>query len=85
VLCSTVEPLGLETLRVALLGQLRAQRPEMRVSIPVEDGEALAAVYREGEVLTREDREAEVELVARLPVAAIGRLRGRAGVQIEAA
>jgi len=85
VLCSTVELNGLASLREALLAEVRAQRPELRVSIPVHDGEALAAVYREGEVLAREDREGSVELRARLPVAAIGRLRGRHGVEIEAA
>jgi len=85
VLSSTVEPHGLDELRAALLVQLRAQRPEVRISIPVADGEALAAVYRDGEVLGREDREAQVVLVARLPVAALGRLRGRNGIQIEAA
>jgi GTP-binding protein HflX len=83
VLSSTVEPSGLEELRAALLAQLRLQRPEVRVSIPVEDGETLASVYREGEVLGRADRDARVELVARLPVAALGRLRGRAGVRVD--
>jgi GTP-binding protein HflX len=85
VLCSTVEPNGLDSLRAALLGQVRAQRPELRVSIPMHDGEALAAVYREGEVLARTERNSRIELRARLPVAAIGRLRGRAGVEIEGA
>jgi GTP-binding protein HflX len=84
VLCSTVEPAGLAQLRAALLAQLRVQRPELRVSIPVEDGETLAAVYREGEVLSRQDRDSRVELLARLPLAALGRLRARAGVRIDA-
>jgi GTP-binding protein HflX len=85
VLSSTVEPQGLDELRGALLAQLRAQRPEVRVSIPVEDGETLASVYREGEVLGREDHDARVELVARLPVAALGRLRSRVGVDVDQA
>ncbi|NJD09938.1 MAG: GTPase HflX [Gemmatimonadetes bacterium] len=83
VFCSTVEPGGLDAMRAALLGQLRAQRPELRVSIPVHDGEALAAVYREGEVLARIELDSRIELRARLPIAAIGRLRARAGVSIE--
>jgi GTP-binding protein HflX len=85
VLCSTVEPAGLAGLRAALLAQLRAQRPQLRVSIPAHDGETLAAVYREGEVLARADRDSRIELVARLPAASVGRLRTRAGVEIDAA
>jgi hypothetical protein len=46
------------------------------------DGEALAAIYREGEVLSRLDRDSVVELTARLPPALLGRLRQRVGIRI---
>src|SRR5690606_30449994 len=55
VLSSTVEPTGLDELRGALLQELRKQRPEVRITLGSEDGETLASIYREGEVLRRED------------------------------
>ena len=76
-LASTVEPDGLRELRGALLLQLRRQRPEVRVRLPAADGETLASIYRDGEVLQRSDQGAEIELIARLPVAVLGRLRAR--------
>lgn len=83
VFTSAVEVDGLRELRDVLLGEMRKQRPEVRLQIPYTDGEALATVYREGEVLERsEDGGASVELVARLPLATLGRLRTRSGVVV---
>ncbi|MFW6080019.1 MAG: GTPase HflX, partial [Gemmatimonadota bacterium] len=83
VFTSTVEDGGLEELRDALHAELWARRPEVKVRIPVVDGEALAAVYREGEVIRREARGTTIDLVARLPHAAVGRLRQRVGIRID--
>ncbi|HSJ15586.1 MAG TPA: GTPase HflX [Longimicrobiales bacterium] len=77
VLSSTIEPDGLAELRAALLEQLRRQRPEVRVRLPAVDGETLASLYRDGEVLQRSDDGAVVEVIARLPLAVLGRLRAR--------
>jgi GTP-binding protein HflX len=77
-LASTIEPEGLNELRATLLEQLRRQRPEVRVRLPAADGETLASIYRDGEVLQRSDEGAQIELVARLPIAVLGRLRARA-------
>jgi GTPase len=82
IFVSAVEPGGLEPLRERLLAELRARRPEVRLRIPSTDGEALAVVYREGEVLVRHEVDARVEVVARLPLPTLGRLRQRAGVEI---
>lgn len=82
VFASTVEEGGLDEVRELLRRELRAQRPEVRLQIPVIDGEALATVYREGEVVTREENGVTIELVARLPRPALGRLRRRAGVNV---
>ncbi len=82
VFVSTVEPNGLDELLALLRRELQARRPEVHVVIPSADGEALASVYREGEVLRREESDGTVDLVARLPVAALGRLRRRQGVVI---
>jgi GTP-binding protein HflX len=82
VFTSAVEPGGLAELRGLLAEEIRALRPQVRVSIPASDGEALASVYRDGEVLARAAVGASIELAARLPVPTIGRLRRRAGVVI---
>ena len=82
VFVSAVEPGGLEELRSLLLDEMRSRRPEVRLVIPATDGEALASVYREGEVLAREAVGTCIELAARLPRPSIGRLRQRAGVVV---
>jgi GTPase len=83
VFTSAIETEGLAELRAVLLAELRKQRPEVRLLIPYSDGEAIATVYREGEVLrTDEDGAGSIGLVARLPLATLGRLRGRAGVVV---
>ena len=69
-------------LRERLADECRAVRPRVHLRIPAVDGEALATVYREGEVLQREERGTAIELVARLPRPALGRLRRRAGILV---
>jgi GTP-binding protein HflX len=82
VFTTSTEPGGMDELRTLLLEQVRARRPEMRISIPWSDGEALAQVYREGEVLSRDESGAAVDLVARVPAATLGRLRPRNGISV---
>jgi GTPase len=82
VFTSAIEQDGLTELRDVLLSEMRKQRPEVRLLIPYADGEAIATVYREGEVLGREEDGSSVGLLARLPRATLGRLRGRAGVVV---
>jgi GTP-binding protein HflX len=82
VFVSAVEPGGLEALRLELHERLRARRPAVRLEIAASDGQSLAVVYREGEVLAREEGGAEVRIVARVPEATLGRLRQR-GVRVE--
>ncbi|MCI0435689.1 MAG: GTPase HflX [Gemmatimonadetes bacterium] len=79
---SAVEADGTAELLSLLRDELRARRPAFRVDLPVEDGEALAMVYREGEVLERQENGALISVVARLSVAALGRLQRRAGVDV---
>jgi GTPase len=81
---SAVEETGLAELRDALVEALRRQRPEVSVRLPAEDGEALAALYREGEVLDRHDDGGTIEIRARLPLPTLGRLRQRDGVAVSA-
>ncbi|HLU24638.1 MAG TPA: GTPase HflX [Longimicrobiales bacterium] len=82
VFSSTVEPGGMDELRRRLQEELAAARPQVHLRIPVVDGEALAALYREGEVVHMAEVGAEFDVVARLPRAALGRLSRRAGVQV---
>jgi GTPase len=82
---STVEPGGAAELIALLEDQVRSQRPEVYVVIPAADGESLATVYREGEVIRREDRGTSICLTARLPEPTLGRLRQRNGIQIDGA
>jgi GTPase len=82
VLSSALEPAGLNELRALLLEAVRAQRPEVHVRIPAADGEALAVVYREGEVLRRDDDGGTIDVLARVPLATLGRLGRRDGIVI---
>jgi GTP-binding protein HflX len=81
VFVSAVEPDGLVVLREALLEQLRARRPAVRLEIDAGDGQSLATLYREGEVIDCEENGASLRVLARLPDATLGRLRQR-GVRL---
>jgi GTP-binding protein HflX len=82
VYTSAVETGGLDELKQLLLEELREQRPEVHVVIPAADGETLASVYRDGEVLSRADRDGNIDVVVRLSLAALGRLQRREGVEV---
>ncbi len=85
IFVSAQTPHGLDPLRAQLLEELREGRPEVHLSIPAGDGETIASIYRDGEVLRREQDGATVGLVARLPKAVVGRLRRREGVTVSGA
>ncbi|HEX6588920.1 MAG TPA: GTPase HflX [Longimicrobiales bacterium] len=85
VLASTVEPGGLDELRERLRREASAQRPEVHVRVPAADGETLAAIYREGEVLGTTQVDTTIDVHARLPRATLGRLSRRSGVEIDGA
>lgn len=85
VFTSTVEREGLEGLVEFLEDQIRRQRPEVRLRIPAADGESLATVYREGEVISREAHGTLIDVWARLPQPTLGRLRQREGVLVDGA
>lgn len=82
VFVSAIEDGGLKELTDLLLAELRKQRPEVQLEIPYADGEALATVYREGEVLSRHEDGECVGITARLPMATLGRLRARSGIVV---
>ncbi len=66
VFTSAVQPRGVDALRAALRSRERSGRPTLQVTIPAADGARLAAVYRAGEVLHREETADEVRLTVRM-------------------
>ena len=81
IFVTTVEPGGLEPLRAMLLDKVHEMRPDVRITLSSTQGGMLAEIYRDGEVLEREDSGAEITLRARLPASTLGRLRSR-GVKV---
>jgi GTP-binding protein HflX len=82
VLASAIEEGGLDELRERMRSEASAQRPEVHLRVPASDGETLATIYREGEVLRTTQEDTTIDVHARLPRAALGRLRRRSGVEI---
>jgi GTP-binding protein HflX len=66
VLASTMRTDGVEEVKAALRERARAGRPTLRVVVPANDGARLAAVYRAGEVLSRELTPEGVVLTVRM-------------------
>ncbi|MQA90028.1 MAG: GTPase HflX [Gemmatimonas sp.] len=82
VFVSTLEPGGIEPLRTLLRDTIRSANPRMRITLPAAEGGILAEIYRDGEVLRREEENGTVIVHARLPAATVGRLRRRPQVQV---
>jgi GTPase len=66
---------GLAALKAALRDLERVGRPTVRVRVPLADGARVAALYRDGEVLARNQTDTEYEFVIRLEVWQVKRLR----------
>jgi 50S ribosomal subunit-associated GTPase HflX len=75
IFTSTVRTDGMQTLRAALRERAEDVRPTVRLLVPASDGAKLAAVYRVGEVVGREDLGAEVALTVRAEPWQVARLR----------
>jgi GTPase len=82
VFVSAVEAEGLRALLEAMLARARQRNPRVRVALSAADGELLAAVHREGEVLESERNGVRIHLTARLPEALVGRLRREPEVEL---
>ena len=78
---STMRTSGLGPLKAVLREKERAGRQTVRVRVPVADGARLAALYREGEVLSRQENGAALEVTVRLDRWQVERLRGE-GVEV---
>jgi GTP-binding protein HflX len=75
------ETLG--ALRDTILARVRGRLAHVVVRVPVSDGETIATLYREGEVMERVDESMEVALTARVPGGLLGRLKSRPGISVE--
>jgi GTP-binding protein HflX len=75
IITSTMRTDGLALLKTRLRELDRAGRVAVRVRLPLADGARMAELYREGEVLSRDQRDAFNELVVRLEPWQVERLR----------
>ncbi len=66
VLATTMRTDGADAVKATLRERVRAGRPTVRVVVPAGDGARVAAVYRAGEVLSREDTAEGVVLTVRM-------------------
>ena len=81
VFVSTVTEDGLEPLKRALVGAVRARRPVTKIWMSPGDGKLLAEIHREGEVLDQRMDGERLLIEARVDEALAGRLR-RAGAKV---
>lgn len=83
VFTSVREPEGLSELRDEIRRRAAAERPTVRVTVPVTDGRTIAEAYREAEVLEREETDSDIVLLARVPADVLGRWRQTNGIVIQ--
>lgn len=83
VFVSALREESLTRIRDALKARIRLSLRTIRVSVPAADGETLATLYREGEVLAQRGEGSRVEVEVRMPVAMVGRIESRKGVEIQ--
>ena len=82
VFTSAHDPQRLVELGETLRARLRAELSEVRVQVPPEDGETLARLHREGEVLEMNGDGGAIDVTARVRPDLVGRLRKRKGVRV---
>ena len=68
---------GTDDLLDAIDRELSRQRKALDISVPLEDGETIAWLYRRGEVLSRKDGEHGARLTVLLDEADIARMQKR--------
>ncbi|HET6577134.1 MAG TPA: GTPase HflX [Gemmatimonadales bacterium] len=78
---STMRTDGIVPLKARLRELERKGRPTVRIRIPVTDGARLAALYRDGEVLARDDHDGALDLQVRLDPWQVEKLQ-REGVEV---
>jgi GTPase len=81
VITSTMRTDGLASLKARLRELERAGRVAVKVRLPLAEGARLAELYREGEVLSRDQVGESYEIMVRLEPSKLERLR-RAGMEV---
>jgi GTP-binding protein HflX len=66
----------------ALKARLRSGLCRLRISLSAGDGETMATLYREGEVLSQKPNGSRVEVEVRIPESLKGRLERKPGIEI---
>ena len=74
---SALKGTGTFELLAAIDAELARKRSALGVSVPIDDGETLAWLYRHGEVLSRSDGDSNTNLTILLDAADVERLRSR--------
>ena len=82
VFVSSLHSASLATLRETLKARMRSRLPRVHVQVPTGDGQLLAMLYREGEVLTRLDDGSHIDVTARVSDRLLRQLRERAEIRI---
>jgi GTP-binding protein HflX len=82
VFTSAIQPGTLTDLKETLLARIRVRLAHVVVRLSSSDGEGLAALYRQGEVLDRVDEGEVVDVTVRLPRAIADMLAARPGAQV---
>lgn len=83
VFVSAIQKDSLDALTSTLKARMRARLAHVVIRLPASDGETLARIYREGEVLDRAEEGTMVSVTARLPRAVLGTLAGVSGAEVE--
>ncbi len=83
VFVSAHVPDTLNAIRETLVARIRARLSEVIVHIPVDDGQSIASLYRDAEIVERVDADDVVSLRARVPAAVLGRLAAKERIRVE--
>jgi 50S ribosomal subunit-associated GTPase HflX len=79
---SALQPESLTAVRDTLKARIRQRLPRVTLEISAGDGELLAMLYREGEVLERLDHPTHIGVTARISDRMLRQLRQREGIRI---
>jgi GTP-binding protein HflX len=83
VFVSALQEESLTRIRDSLKARIRVGLQTIRVSVSPGDGETIATLHRNGEVLEQRSSGPDLEIDVRIPTAFVGRLRARAGIAIQ--
>ena len=81
LLTSTLHREGTESLRTALRTSAQALRPIAEIRVPVTNGKLLAQLHRDAEIISQEQTNGMITLIARIEARLLGKLRHE-GVEV---